>query len=55
MAARSWPPSRWRPAVFAGLKNFVERVLVDMNSLKSSAFLTLEGYTDFSGVARPIA
>ena len=30
--------------VFAGLKALFERGLVDMNSLKSSAFLTPEGY-----------
>ena len=35
--------------VFAGLKALFERGLVDMNSLKSSAFLTPEGYETISG------
>ena len=35
--------------VFTGLKALFERGLVDMNSLKSSAFLTPEGYVTISG------
>lgn len=35
--------------VFAGLKEFFERGLVDMNSLRNSAFLTPEGYEAASG------
>ena len=34
--------------VFAGLKDLFERGLVDMNSLKTSAFLTPEGYATVS-------
>ena len=35
--------------VFDGLKTLFDRGLVDMNSLKSSAFLTPEGYEAVSG------
>lgn len=35
--------------VFAGLKELFEYGLVDMDSLKSSAFLTPEGYEAVSG------
>ena len=35
--------------VLEGLKALFERGLVDMNSLKSSAFLTPEGYEAVSG------
>lgn len=35
--------------VFAGLKDLFVSGLIDMNSLKSSAFLTPEGYARISG------